>query len=134
MQRYWHLTKDGDVSCLAMYERHYSAHKYKDGCNRKIFCGAGEKIVLRTKTADAIFVWKKFIDGSGQKGINCAVFGNESGVRSWTLSDRLTKSLISAGLVKGIAPMSIQKQLGVPIPDFVLYLPDGTRVEQLDLG
>lgn len=50
-----------------------------------------------------------------------------------TLSDRLTKSLISAGLVKGITPTSTRKQLGAQIPDFVLYLPDGTRVEQLSI-
>src|SRR5690348_2153104 len=82
MVRHWYLTKDGHVSCLAMYERHYSAHRYKDGRIRKIFCGPGEKIVLRTRNADAIFVWRKFIDGSGQKGINCAVFRNESKIRS----------------------------------------------------
>lgn len=74
----WYLTKDGDLSCLAMYERHYSCKQYKDGRERKIFCGPGEKIVLRTRNADALFVWRKFIDNSGQRGINCAVFRNES--------------------------------------------------------
>jgi hypothetical protein len=49
-----------------------------------------------------------------------------------TLSHRLTKSLISPGLVKGITPMSLRRQLGAPIADFVLYLPDGTREGQLD--
>lgn len=49
-----------------------------------------------------------------------------------TLSDRLTPSLISAGLVKGITPMSVRKKLGAPIPDFVLWLPGGIRVEQLE--
>lgn len=82
MPRHWYLTKDGDASCLAMYERHYSAHQYKDGRVRKLFCGPGEKIVLRTRTANAIFVWRKFIDASGQQGINCAVFRNESELRS----------------------------------------------------
>lgn len=79
---HWYLTKDGDKSCLAMYERHYSAHRYKDGRTRKTFCGPGQKIVLRTRNADALFVWRKFIDGSGQKGINCAVFRNESHIKS----------------------------------------------------
>ena len=27
----WWLTKDGDVSCLALYERHYSCYRYADG-------------------------------------------------------------------------------------------------------
>ena len=78
----WYLTKDGDVSVLAMYERHYSARAYKDGRVRALFAGPGAKIVLRTRTADAVFVWRKFIDASGQAGINCAVFRNEGAARS----------------------------------------------------
>lgn len=78
----WWLTKDGDKTCLAMYERHYSAHRYKDGRVRVLFCGPGEKIVLRTGRGDAVFVWRKFIDASGQQGINCAVFRNESAAKS----------------------------------------------------
>ena len=78
----WYLTKDGDQTCLAMYERHYSAYQYRDGRERKIFCGPGEKIVLRTRTGDALFVWRRLIDRSGQTGINCAVFRNEGPRRS----------------------------------------------------
>jgi hypothetical protein len=78
----WWLTKDGDYSCLSLYEKHYSAHHYKDGRVRKLFAGPGEKIVLRTAEGDAFFVWRKFIDLSGQEGINCAVFRNESPWRS----------------------------------------------------
>jgi hypothetical protein len=78
----WWLTKDGDRSCLALYERHYSAYRYKDGRVRTQFIGPGEKLVLRTRDADAIFAWRKFIDDSGQTGINCAVFRNEGAHRS----------------------------------------------------
>lgn len=74
----WWLTKDGDLDCLELYERHYSAYQYADGRQRKLFVGPGEKVVLRTKRGDAMFVWRKFIDDSGQQGINCAVFRNES--------------------------------------------------------
>lgn len=74
----WWLTKDGDHDCLALYERHYSAYRYRDGRVRKLFAGPGEKVVLRTKDGDAMFVWRKFIDASGEQGINCAVFRNES--------------------------------------------------------
>jgi len=49
-----------------------------------------------------------------------------------TLSDRLTKSLMSAGLVRGITPMSTRRKCGAAIPDFVLYVPGGGRVEQLN--
>ena len=78
----WWVTKDGDKDCLAMYNRHYSAYKYADGRERKLFVGPGEKIVLRTINCDAFFVWRKFKDDSGQTGINCAAFRNESQVRS----------------------------------------------------
>jgi len=78
----WYLTKDGDKSCLALYERHYSAYQYKDGRKRSQFVGPGQTIVLRTRPADALFVWRKFIDDSGQTGINCAVFRNESLIKS----------------------------------------------------
>ena len=74
----WWLTKDGDRTCLALYERHYSCYHYRDGRKRYLFCGPGEKIVLRTGEGDALFVWRKFKDASGQQGINCAVFRNES--------------------------------------------------------
>jgi hypothetical protein len=82
MDPVWWLTKDGDVACLALYERHYSARQYRDGRIRKLFVGPGEKVVLRTEAGDAVFVWRKFIDDSGQQGVNCAVFRNESQHRS----------------------------------------------------
>lgn len=85
----WWLSMDGDLDCLEMYERHYSANQYKDGRERNLFVGPGEKVVLRTASADACFVWRKFTDdcidertGEKQQGINCAVFRNESSHRS----------------------------------------------------
>ena len=88
----WWLTKDGDRTCLAMYERHYSAHQYRDGRKRVLFAGPGEKVVLRTAAGDAFFVWRKFRDdcidertSHRQAGINCAAFRNESSHESRTL-------------------------------------------------
>lgn len=74
----WWGTKDGDFSLLDSYERHYSAYKYKDGRKRSQCVGPGEVIALRTLDGDAHFVWRKFIDDSGETGVNCAVFRNES--------------------------------------------------------
>lgn len=73
----WWVTKDGDTDCLRMYERHYSTYRYADGRKRKLFVGPGEKFVLRTIDAAAFWVWRNFIDDSGEEGINCAVFRNE---------------------------------------------------------
>lgn len=78
----WFLTKDGDVTILALYERHYSAYAYKDGRTRSQFVGPGEAIVLRTDAGDAGFVWRQFIDDSGERGVNCAFFRNESAHQS----------------------------------------------------
>jgi len=73
----WRGVKDGNQIALEMYNRHYSAYHYKDGRVRKLFCGPGEKMVLLTPDNKALFVWRKFIDKSGQQGVNCAVFRNE---------------------------------------------------------
>lgn len=81
----WWVTRDGDLDCLALYERHYSAYRYADGRERRLFVGPGEKLVLRTAAGDACFAWRRFIDDSGQQGVNCAVFRNESQHLSSTL-------------------------------------------------
>lgn len=69
------LTKDGDEAGVQMYDRHYSARPL-DG--RELFVGPGEKVVLRTWWGDAYFAWRNFKDDSGQLGICCTFFRNES--------------------------------------------------------
>lgn len=78
----WWLTKDGDRTILALYERHYSAYQYRDGRVRRLFAGPGQKIVLRTRDGHAGFVWRSFIADDDQRGINCAFFRNESEILS----------------------------------------------------
>lgn len=85
----WYQVKDGDPRAFALMKRHYSFQPYKDGRrkiisnpNKYLFVGPGEKLVLLTSDCRALFVWRKFIDKSGQLGINCAVFRNESDTRS----------------------------------------------------
>lgn len=86
-QPVWWVTKDGDLDCLELYERHYSCNRRLDDSRERAQCfvGPGEKIVLRTKSGDAVFVWRRFLDdcidqrtGERQAGVNCAVFRNES--------------------------------------------------------
>jgi hypothetical protein len=78
----WRMVKDGNPIALDLCLRHYSCYHYKDGRERKLFCGPGKKIVLLTVDNTALFVWKKFIDDSGQTGIYCAVFRNEEKLKS----------------------------------------------------
>lgn len=89
---HWLPAKDGDPRAYALMTRHYSFHPYRDGRrqdyanrNRHLIVGPGEKMVLLTVDCDALFVWRKFIDASGQCGVCCAVFHSESGVLSSAL-------------------------------------------------
>jgi len=79
---HWIIGQDGEPELIALYERHYSCYRYRDGRKRTQFVGPGQHIVLTTPTRNALWVWRKFIDRSGQQGVNCAVFRNESGVLS----------------------------------------------------
>ncbi len=86
----WLPAKDADPRAYALMQRHYTfqAHaRRSDWTNRarRQFVGPGEKMVLLTADCRALFVWRKFIDDSGQRGVNCAVFRNEGD----TLSSRL---------------------------------------------
>ena len=88
----WIPVRDGDTRALWLYRRHYSCKPYKDGRRapgtygfvRKII-GPGEYLLLLTVTCDAVFSWKRFIDASGQDGVNCAVFRNEGPLLSSSL-------------------------------------------------
>lgn len=82
VSEHWYETRDGDAAGIDLYERHYSCHHYADGRERTLFVGPGEKTVLLGADAEALFVWRKFVSGDGQQGVNCAVFRNEGTVRS----------------------------------------------------
>ncbi len=80
----WNIVKDGDPRVSAIYKRHYSCYQYADNRrsnlsnrNRHLVMGPGEKLVLLSVKCDAIFGWRKFVDNSGQQGVNCAFFRNE---------------------------------------------------------
>jgi hypothetical protein len=84
MHPVWWITKDGNLDCLDLYQRHYSAYRYADQRERKLFVGPGNKLVLHTADSRAVFVWRRFTDdcidertGKQQEGVNCAVFRNE---------------------------------------------------------
>lgn len=120
----WWLTKDGDEQCRRFYDRHYSRRVYRDGRTPKLFCGPGQKIVLRTWDCDALFVWRKFIDASGQQGINCAIFRNESAHQASELvrqADAIADhcwpgerhyTYVNAGLVRSVNPGCCFKRAG----------------------
>lgn len=81
----WVVTRDGDDSCRAIFDRHYSRYHYADGRKPVLFVGPGEKLVLMTADGGALCVWRKFISRDGQQGVNCAVFRREDGDLATTL-------------------------------------------------
>lgn len=82
---YWLSIKDGDARGRALFQRHYSYRPYADGRKPSLFVGPGEKLVLMTFNCDALFIWRKFVSGDGQEGVNCSVFRNESPILSSVL-------------------------------------------------
>lgn len=79
---HWYLAKDGNATARRLFHRHYSYRPYADGRRPLIFVGPGEKMVLINMDGTALFVWRRFQSADGQTGVNCAIFRNESGVRS----------------------------------------------------
>lgn len=72
----WIPVKDGNPTGMDIFSGHYTARK-----TRKQFqcIGPGEKMMLLTPDALAVFAWRKFIDHAipKQEGVNCAIFRNE---------------------------------------------------------
>ena len=71
----WVGIRDGDGRGLSLHRRHYP-HKNPRPKQRQ-FVGPGEYIALLTVDGRSLFVWRKFIDNSGQQGVNCAIFRKE---------------------------------------------------------
>lgn len=78
----WVEVRDGNDSARQIFDGHYSRYHYADGRKPRLFVGPGEKMVLLTPDARAMFVWRKFISADKQDGVNCAVFRNEGAGRA----------------------------------------------------
>lgn len=81
-QSVWIPVKDGNDTGRAIFDRHYSRYHYADGRKPLLYVGPGEKLVLVTADALALFVWRKFISMDKQAGVSCAVFRNEGPILS----------------------------------------------------
>lgn len=78
----WTEIRDGNLTALELHSRHYSKHHYRDGRSVSRFVGPGQRMVLLSPCARALFVWRKFISKDLQSGVNCAVFRNEGAGQS----------------------------------------------------
>jgi len=120
----WLFAKDGDPRVYELMKRHYTFHPYADGRrqnasnrNRKLVVGPGEKLVLLTVDCNALFIWRKFIDRSGQTGINCAVFHNES-------------ELLSSELIQEAEQIAWQQWPGQRLYTYI----DARKIESVNPG
>lgn len=74
----WLQVWDGNPTAAALYDRHYSRNRNAIGDPR--VAGPGEKLVLLTPCARALFVWRVFDSKdptAGPDDVNCAIFRNE---------------------------------------------------------
>ena len=89
----WVQVRDANPTGLVIFRRHYSRYIYADGRLPQHFVGPGEKMVLLTPDARALFAWRKFRSADGQQGVNCAVFRNEGAGRA---SDLILEAMVLA--------------------------------------
>lgn len=75
----WVPILDGDPEAARIYNRHYASERSRKrrlARRAQLILGPGEKLLLSTPCRRALFGWRRFIDDSGQIGVNCAVFAN----------------------------------------------------------
>lgn len=89
----WVEIRDGNPTALDLFSRHYSRYVYADGRQPARFVGPGERMVLLTPDARALFVWRRFRSMDHQQGVNCAIFRNEGAHRS---SDLIREAMLLA--------------------------------------
>lgn len=78
LEETWIPVKDGNDTGRAIFDNHYSRSRYADGRKPLLYVGPGEKMVLLTPDALALFIWRKFRSmDPQQEGVCCAVFRNE---------------------------------------------------------
>ena len=76
----WCEVRDGNHNAAALFDRHYSRNPAARAGGDPRVAGPGEKMVLLTPCARALFVWRRFISKdttTGRDDVNCAVFRNE---------------------------------------------------------
>lgn len=122
-----------------------------DPCSRSMNATT-RHIVIGTDVCDVSFVGRAKRSSSAPKSRRRYSFGENSSTPAAnaestapcfatkartsqaSLSDRLTRSLIESGLVKGITPMSIRQMSGQPIQALAFDTPDGGDAGEPEAG
>ena len=75
----WLPVRQTDPRAIALYRRHYSSRGLPAADYRRYgIAGPGETLTLLTPLANALWLWRRHIDDSGQRGACCAIFRTES--------------------------------------------------------
>ena len=115
---HWVEARDGDLSVLSLFKRHYSFHVRADGTRTRKFTGPGEHMVLRTQCGRAIWLWRlERYRQDGREGVNCAIFRNESGI-------------LSSDLIREASALAAERWPGMPQFTFV----DARRIRSSNAG
>lgn len=75
----WVPILDGDRIAAEIYHQHYSSERSRQRREDRgtlLILGPGQKLLLATPCRRALFAWRVFIDDTGQRGVNCALFAN----------------------------------------------------------
>ncbi|WP_127524601.1 hypothetical protein [Mesorhizobium sp. Z1-4] len=132
----WIEVRDGNDTARAIFDRHYSRYVYADGRKPLLFVGPGEKMVLLTKDADALCVWRKFKSMDNQQGVNCAIFRREGGdLASNLLADARTlawQRWTGSRLFTYVDPLKVRPTMRAGRPTWGhCFYQDGWRFEGL---
>lgn len=93
-QLHWIKVSPDDKRAFEIFKRRYSYRKWRqrNKKNGNRFVGPGSQITLISKDGKALFVWRKEkYRQDDQKGINCAVFRNESTILSSLLIEQASQ-------------------------------------------
>jgi DNA (cytosine-5)-methyltransferase 1 len=76
----WNEVLDGNATARDLFRRHYSYRRRVGGRVNELIVGPGFKLLLLTRDAGALCVWRKEKHrADGQLGVECAIYRRESG-------------------------------------------------------
>jgi hypothetical protein len=125
----WWLTKDGDEYALELYENHYSKRKYADGRIVRLFVDLDKRSSCEHGNVMPCLCGESSLTQADSKESTALSSETKASTSPVSLSDRLTPSLISAGLVCGTIPMSMRRKSNQPIQVPATKLLDGLSAD-----
>lgn len=112
----WIVTNKGDQECRVLADRHYS----RQTVGARLFTRPGRNLVLKTESADAVWVTWSSIRDDGVNAWECTIFRNES-------------PYLSSDLIREAVEITI-REWGQPPPDGIITYVDQSKVRSANPG